>query len=570
MSGDTAGTAISAATAPQQKRGGMYSLLLRDSVIYGGGRMLQKFLNALLLPLYTSYLTPQDYGVLGIVLVTVTLIDVIVTLGFDAAFARFYFDDKTDLFRNKVVTGVFYVDTVYPLVLLGAMAVFMPQISRVLMRQDGFALYFSIALIGEFFINWADLAFQLFRLEHRPWVFTFYNLGRILIQVPLTVVLVVVFRMGVLGVLVGNAVTSFVICMASLPTYWRRLSVRVDTDLLRRMAAFAVPAVFTGLIFFILKLSDRFFLLRYRGGAEVGLYTTAFALSQPVYLAAMAFRMAWPQWHFARLNEPERHKQLVARSSTYFILVCASMVVGIGVFMPLVVRLLLRNPAYWSVGPTTFVLSLGTVVYSLYFVFWVGANVAKKNRLIPVITAVASGVNVAANIVFIPKYGMIAAAWTTFAGFSVLAALMLPISHHYYPIRFEWLRFVKIAVASGVALAAAWAMGRATGESVRMPLEALVPREALKLAAFLLLPLVLLLTGFFTAGERRAAAAALSKAARLLGVHRLRDISRRTRPRAGPPRPHELDQQSRLAEDDELELELAARIDIVEGGDQSS
>ena len=77
----------------------------------------------------------------------------------------------------------------------------MPQISTLLMGKSGYALYFDVALINEFFINMAATAFTLFRLEHRPYIFLGFNIARILIQIPLTVVLVVVFHMGVMGVL---------------------------------------------------------------------------------------------------------------------------------------------------------------------------------------------------------------------------------------------------------------------------------------------------------------------------------------------------------------------------------
>jgi len=538
------------------RRGGLYGLLLRDSVIYGSGRMLQKFLSALLLPLYTSYLTPADYGVLGMVLVTATFIDVIVTLGFDVAFARFFFDEPSDAHRSNVVT------TVYPGILLGLLALFMPQISHVIMGQGGYALYFDVALVNVFFTNWSDLAFQLFRLEHRPYIFTVFNLGRIVVQIPLTVVLVVAFRMGVMGVLVGNAVTAFLICMGGLPTYWRRLNWRPDPGLLRPMFAFAIPAVFTGLVFFLLKLSDRFFLMRYRGQKEVGLYTAAFTISQPVYLAMTAFRMAWPQWHYARLHEPERHKQLVARSSTYFLFVCVAMLVLQGAFMPLLVRVLLRQPAFWVVGPTTLLLTIATVAYSAYFVFWTGANVAKKNRLIPVITAVASGLNIGLNFLLVPKYGMIAAAWTTLIGYIVLAALMYPISEHYYPIPFEWARFLKLGAGATLSLLAAWGIAAATHESASMPFGQLAWRETLKLAAVLLFPLALGALHFFTPGETARLHTAVTRVGRLLRPGA--PAARAAASGSALPGARGLDAEAAAAEDDELVLENEARLTINE------
>ena len=61
---------------------------------------------------------------------------------------------------------------------------------------------------------------------------------------------------------------------------------------MRPMLAFAIPAMFTGVSFYLLKLCDRFFLLHYQGMAVVGLYTVAYSLSQPLYIVA-AWRSAW-------------------------------------------------------------------------------------------------------------------------------------------------------------------------------------------------------------------------------------------------------------------------------------
>ncbi len=160
-----------------------YSLLLKDSVIYGAGRALQKFLVALLLPLYTAFLTPSDYGILGMVVTVTTFLDVLVTLGFDVAFSRFYFDDKSPQARRRVITNVFYVSTVYPLILLGTVGVLMPQLAPVLLGKEydpGDWRYFAVALATLFFSNINDLPFTLFRLEHRPWIFSAYTIGRML------------------------------------------------------------------------------------------------------------------------------------------------------------------------------------------------------------------------------------------------------------------------------------------------------------------------------------------------------------------------------------------------------
>ena len=165
-------------------------------MIYGGGRMMQKFLTALMLPLFTEFLSKSDYGVIGMVVTVTTFLDVFVTLGFDVAFTRFYFDDKDPRNRGKVITHVFFVDFFYPAILLGALIAFMPQISELIMGGPGYTLYFDIGVATLFFTNLSDLPFTLLRLEHRPWTFTSFTLARVIIQVPMAVVFLAVFHLG--------------------------------------------------------------------------------------------------------------------------------------------------------------------------------------------------------------------------------------------------------------------------------------------------------------------------------------------------------------------------------------
>lgn len=478
-----------------------YSLLLKDSVIYGGGRMLQKFLTALMLPLFTAYLTKSDYGIVGMVVTVTTFLDVFVTLGFDVAFTRFYFDEKNPTHRSRIITHVFYVDFFYPAILLGAIIALMPQISTLVMGASGYTLYFDIGVATLFFTNLSDLPFTLMRLEHRPWTFTSFTVARVLIQIPMALVFLAVFHWGPAGYLGANLITAMILNVAAMPFYIPKLRFLWDAALMRSMLAFAIPAMFTAISFFFLKLSDRFFLLHYQSVAIVGLYTVANSLSQPLYIVGMAFRMAWPQWHYAKLNEPERHKHMVARSSTYFMAFNGVLLVLVGFYLPLVIHVLL-NEKFWSIGPTTFVLTLSVALYNLYFIFWIGANVAKKNRLIPVITLLASSVNVGLNFLLVPEYGMWAAAWTTTIGFGILAVLVYFISNKWYPIPYEWRRLIIVAIATALTLGTGWAIGRAAGVDVHEPLTDLIVGSLAMTPALLVFPLFLWATRFFTPRER--------------------------------------------------------------------
>ena len=159
----------------------------------------------------------------------------------------------------------------------------------------------------------------------------------------------------------------------------------------------------------------------------------------------------------------------------------------------------LLNEKFWSVGPTTFVLTLSVALYNLYFIFWIGANVAKKNRLIPVITLVASGVNVGLNFLLVPTYGMWAAAWTTTIGFGILAVLVYFISNRWYPIPYEW-RTADHARAwrRRSRSAPAGRSGGRPASASHQPLGDLILGELAMTPALLVFPLVLWAARFFT------------------------------------------------------------------------
>jgi hypothetical protein len=264
---------------------------------------------------------------------------------------------------------------------------------------------------------------------------------------------------------------------------------------------------------------------------------------------------------------------MVARSSTYFLALNALMLVMMGAFMPFIIHTFL-NERYWSIGPTTFVLALSVAVYAVYFVFWVGSNVAKKNRMIPVFFVIASAANIALNFLLVPEYGMWAAAWTHVAGFAILAVTVYFYSEKWYPIPYEWRRLLTIVLAAGLTLAAAWSVGWAFGQSVYMPYGELVVSTLAQVPTLLVFPLVLFATGFFTPGERQKLAGAARRltgreaaqvtAAGAAGATSLAGGATIGGAKTGDRTTH-LSADDVEAEEEELEMEKEADIDFIEG-----
>ena len=161
-----------------------------------------------------------------------------------------------------MITQTFYVDTVYPVVLIGLLVAFMPWISELIMGEPGYALYFDLALASLFLVNINDIPMQLFRLDHRPKTFAFWTIARVFVQVPVNVVFVAVFHWGVLGVLTGNLIATAVLFVCCLQYWVGRLRFSWEPALLKEMTAFAFANFFANLSFYVLNFSDRYLLRR--------------------------------------------------------------------------------------------------------------------------------------------------------------------------------------------------------------------------------------------------------------------------------------------------------------------
>jgi O-antigen/teichoic acid export membrane protein len=305
-------------------------------------------------------------------------------------------------------------------------------------------------------------------------------------------------------VLIGNLVASVVLFIGTLPFWVRRLHFSWEPTLLKAMMAFAFANFFANISFYVLNFSDRYLLNRLGSLGDVGLYQVAFQLATPVYFAGYAFRMAWPQWHYSFLHDPPKHKQRVARGYTYFTLISASLIVVVGVFLPITIRVFLRRPEFWSVGSVVMVLLAARAFFNSYHLFLVGVNVTKKNRGLPILVLVAAVFSICMNFVMIPRYGVMGAALTNALSFFLLAVAMRQLSQHYYPIPHEWSRVARLTLATVATLTVAWALGRAVGLSVYLPIDELAVRQLVVAPTVLVFPLLLWATRVFDTGERKA------------------------------------------------------------------
>jgi O-antigen/teichoic acid export membrane protein len=462
--------------AAQMKRLG------RHSAVYGLGGIVSRVLAVFLLPLYTRFLDTEDLGAVGLIVALSAVLVTILRLGISSAFFRFYFDSPEPAQRRLVVRTSFWFTIASATLGLAAGVLLAEPIADLLGLDDA-------NLVRAGFVGiWAQMNYEqltsLFRAEERSTAFVLASLANIAVTIGATILLVVVWEQGALGVIVGNFTGTLAVYLALLAVHREQLGLQFSRPLLREMNRFGIPLVPAALALIAVNFSDRFFLVHLASLDEVGLYEIGVRIASAMVLLLTAFRMAWPAFAYSIEDDAEA-KRTYAFVLTYLVAVASWLALALGLLAPWLVRLL-TQPEFYEGERVVAPLAFGGIAYAAYIVMAIGVGRAKRTQFNWVITGFAAVVNVALNLILIPPYGIMGAAVATVASYVVMFLGMTWYAQRVFPTPYQWRR-VLTAVAAALALLLT---GRALGGL------------AVALALSLAYPLALLLLGFFLPEER--------------------------------------------------------------------
>jgi len=467
--------------------------LATTGAAYTAASIVSKVIAVALLPLYTRYLTKDDYGAAEILFAAVVTASIVVRFGLIEAILRFYYKDDED--PKAVVAGsfagLFWLSTLGALVLLP----FARPLSEALLpeaeRLGGSAPELvRIAIGGLWVLTMWEFMLTLYRLEERAQAYFLTTILNVLASIALTVVLVVGLEEGARGLLVGSYAAGAAFVLVLIALQWRRLSLRFDRSLMRRLFRFGLPTMPAEVSLYLLNFVDRLIIVRSLGLAEAGLYSLAVKFAQAVNVLVRGFQLAWPPLAYS-IRDDDEARRAYATIVTLFVAGCAWVVAGMWLFSRWIVRAL-AAPKFFDSWEAIGLISTAVTLYALYLVLVVilGRTGRTEFNFPAAIGALIA--NVVLNLLLVPSLGIVGAGLALVASYLVVLALMYVFTQRLFPVPYEWGRLLRVTltVAALVGLA-----------------ELLVPTSGalgllLRAVLFAAYPLLLLGTGFFTDGER--------------------------------------------------------------------
>jgi len=473
--------------------------LSRHSFIYGIGGLVSRFLAVLMLPLYTSYVSVGDYGRIELLMSLMAVAVVLIRGGANFGFIRWYFLDKEPEYRQRLVRTVFWAQMGYSTLALALCVIFASEIAQLLgvnyrpgaqLQGSGTSLVIATAVLLWVNVNYAQMT-NLFRAEQRSVAFSIATLLNIGITVPLTVLLVVVYKEGPLGIIVGNLSGTLIVFIALLGYRREQLGLQFDRRLLHNMNRFGIPLMASALAGWVMNFGDRLMLAKLLHGSyalnQLGQYSLANKIASAMVLLFTAFQVAWPAFAYSIEDEGEA-KRTYSFVLTYLTFVASWAAIGLSLCAPWIVHLLARKPGYWPAAEAIPALAFGSVFFAGFIVVTIATGRSRRTQFNWVATSIGAGFNFALNIWLIPAYGMLGAAYATLAGWILIMILRTWNAQNVYPVKYQWRRVVVLVLAAG----ALTAIGKEMPHSL-----------PLAIGLTLLYPLVLAPLGFYLPAERK-------------------------------------------------------------------
>jgi O-antigen/teichoic acid export membrane protein len=409
--------------------------LTRHSIVYGAGQAIGRGLQVLLVPILTRLFTPAEYGVLDLLAVVGAIASFFIVMGMDSALARFFYETEDETARRVMVTS----SALWRLLVGGVIALLVialaPALSQLLLGDVAYTKYVRIVALSLPLSAYVLFHNDVLRVTFQPFKFITLNLVNTLLLAGLTVLFVVLWKKQVSGALWARLAADGLTAALGFVFIRKTLIARIDRAVLTRMLRYGLPIIPAALAYWVITYADRWILVRSLDLSAVGVYAIAVKIGFVVTLFVGAFQLAWGPFAFEKARDPLAGR-LYARVLTLFVGVASTIAVGMSLFAPEVLRLIVPE-AYWGAAVPGALLAFGAVASGAYQITALGVSMALRTDLLAWTAFVAAAVTVALAFALVHPLGLTGVALATLAGFTVSTVLVYAWSQRLFPVPYR-------------------------------------------------------------------------------------------------------------------------------------
>ena len=427
--------------------------LAKDTAIYGLSSIVGRFLNYLLVPLYTTQLSAASggYGVITNMYAYTALILVLLTFGMETTFFRFANKEGED--PQKVYSTILTAVGFTSLVFIALIFTFITPLSDV-MGYAEHPSYIWVMAITVAIDAFQCIPFAYLRYKKRPIKFAVLKMLFIVINILLNLVFFLVLPKlyadypDVIGniydpsVGVGYAFYINLACTGMITfCFYKELTgfkYAFDAALMKRMLQYSWPILVLGIAGILNQTADKIlFPYIYKAGnahEQLGIYSAASKIAMIMAMITQAFRYAYEPFVFGKAKDKD-NRDTYAKAMKFFIIFTLLAFLVVMGYIDILKFLIGKD--YWNgIGVIPIVMA-AEIMMGIYFNLSFWYKLIDKTIWGAWFSGIGCAVLIAINVIFVPQYGYVACAWAGFAGYGTAMTLSYFVGQKYYPIKYD-------------------------------------------------------------------------------------------------------------------------------------
>jgi O-antigen/teichoic acid export membrane protein len=430
---------------------GKLTTIFKDTAIYGLSSIIGRFLNYLLVPLYTAQFSAASgaYGIITNIYAYVALAMVLLTFGMETTYFRFTNKTHTD---SETVYGTTLI-TVGSISLVFAVLVLLllSPISQ-LMGYGDHPDYVGVMAVTIAIDSFLCIPFAHLRQQRKAIKFAALKLLNIMVTILLNLIYFYFMDGKDVGYVFYINLACTVMLAVCLITEYTGFRWKLDKVLLRNMLSYSWPILILGIAGILNQTADKMlFPYIYEGSdmrAQLGIYGACSKIAMIMAMITQAFRFAYEPIVFAGVKDKDQHEMYTKTMKFFIIFTLLAFLIVVG-YMDLL-KYIVRNPDYWVGLKVVPIVMAAEIMMGIYFNLSFWYKIIDKTIWGAIFSGIGCAVLLAVNIIFVPKYGFMACAWGGFAGYGVAMLASYFVGQKYYPLKYpikEIVLYVVLAYA---------------------------------------------------------------------------------------------------------------------------
>jgi O-antigen/teichoic acid export membrane protein len=420
--------------------------LLKSFSLYTFVGFLNAGISFLLLPILTKYLSPVDYGFIALINTYVSILLPIMGMSVGGYIGIEYYSKENDRqqFRS-LFSSVQLIPVLIALPLGALLFTFTPFFSR-LLELPSFGCYILIPL--SLTVVYQDQFSAFLIISKRSLLFGFASLSKLLIEIPLTILLIVYIGMHWEGRIYAWAIVSGLMAAISVYAYfkWDLISSGIKKEYITAAFLFGTPLILHQIGKFIIDQSDRLFIAKMISVEEMGIYSVGYQVGMIIMIVITAFSNFFSPFLLESLNKITEQKKIeIVKISYGFITLLFISLIGLSLLTPFLFTYFISEE-FKKGAEYVFWVGLGFCFWGIYMVFVGYIFYLKRSKILGYLAVLNVSINIVCNYFFIQIFGAIGAAYATCLSYAIVGIVVAFVAQKLYPM--PWFDFGKIFKSS--------------------------------------------------------------------------------------------------------------------------